>query len=376
MTKTPKNKHAELTQRIAELQAQGGGTMELGDGAYGLDRTLRLPREVSLYMTPHTVLRALPGFEGEAILLKCAAEKIKGHSHESAGWIRGGVLDGAKQPLTGLKIEDVSRLEVSELEVRDATYKGIHSDAGYEINLSHVRCNVDLHTPYAPGSVGIHYENADSLIHTAVIIGYETGVRSDGSSNDFQFVHVWNSDPDQGPMNYCFYCNGHGDTYTQCYADSPTIAGFYMTKPFQRVFGSRVFYSRWAQDNAGAGVLVEPSGSHGTYIGNYFFAAQEHTLAKAYDGDLEGACILGETYRGGVVHGGKETRVPSGGGGAHPLPPFTIAGNRLHMSPQLASPVPDQGEVGDVVWVDDDTAPALYVKTSKGWCRATLDSIA
>jgi hypothetical protein len=40
--------------------------------------------------------------------------------------------------------------------------------------------------------------------------------------------------------------------------DSPTIAGFYMTKPFQRVFGCRIYYSRWAKDHAGAGVLVGP----------------------------------------------------------------------------------------------------------------------
>ena len=187
-------------------------------------------------------------------------------------------------------------------------------------------------------------------------------------------VHVWNFDPDQGPMLYCFYCNGHGDTYTQCYAASPTIAGFYMTKPFQRVFMSRIYYSRWAEDNAGAGVLIEPGGTHGTYVGNYFFANREHTLAKAYDGYLDTACILGETYRGGVVHGGRETRIPSGDGGEHPLAPLNVAGSSLRLAPRAQAPAADEGAVGDIAWVEQDDAAVLYLKTSRGWKQTQLES--
>jgi hypothetical protein len=368
-----KNVHAELTHRISELEAQGGGTLELGDGLYGIDRTLELPRTVSLYMTPHAILRALPGFEDEIVVLKHDRAEREQQVHEPAGWIRGGVIDGGRQPLTGLKVESVCRFEVSELEVRDATYKGIHSKAWYEINLSHVRCNVDLHTPYAPGSIGIHYENADSLVHNAVVIGYETGVRSDVGYNDYAFLHVWNYDPDQGPMNHCFYANGTCDTYTQCYADSPTIAGFYVTKPFQRIFGNRVYYSRWAEDNAGVGVLIGPEGIQGTYVGNHFFANQEHTLAKAYDGNLEGATILGETYREGAVHGGRETRIPSDSA-ERSLPPLQIAGDSLRLMPRDTAPKADQGKVGEIVWVDGDGESALYVKTSTGWKRARLEA--
>ena len=336
---------------------------------YGIDRSLHIPLSVSLLMTPHTVIRALPDFQGEVVVYKDGTED---GSHEPGGWIRGGVIDAGRQPLTGLQIGKLCRLEVLELEVRDALYKGIHIAGWYEINLSHVRVNVDLHTPYAPGSIGIHYENADCLVRGAVVIGYETGVRSDASSNDFELVHVWNYDPDQGPMLHCFYCNGQGDTYTQCYADSPTIAGFYMTKPFQRVFGCRIYYSRWAADNAGAGVLIAPEGTHGTYVGNYFFADREHTLAKAYDGYLETACILGDGFRGGRVHGGLECRIPSGFGGADPLPLFTIGGSSFRLAPRLAPPAAEEGQVGEIAWVDGDEA-ALYIKTSQGWKRARLE---
>jgi hypothetical protein len=369
--KPGENVHAALTQRIAELEAQGGGTLELEEGVYGIDQTLTFPASVSLYMKPHTIIRALPGFQGEAVVLKDGGARDQ---YTACGWVRGGVIDAGRQPLIGLKVDHGSRMEISELEVLDATYKGILvTNGGYEVNLSHIRVNVDLHTHYAPESVGIHYEIADSLVHSVVVIGYETAVRSDASSNDFQTVHVWNFDPDQGPMLYCFYCNGHGDTYSQCYADSPTIAGFYVTKPFQRFFANRIYYSRWAEDNAGAGVLIGPEGTHGTYVGNYFFANQEHTLAKTYDGNLDSATILGENSRGGVVHGGLECQIPSGGGGQHPNPTFNIAGTSFHLSPLSSPPAAGEGEVGDISWVDGGDKAGLYIKTSAGWKRAKLE---
>ena len=53
---TPANRHSELTQRITELEARGGGTLELGDGIYGIDRPLHLPRAVSLCTVSYTHL--------------------------------------------------------------------------------------------------------------------------------------------------------------------------------------------------------------------------------------------------------------------------------------------------------------------------------
>ena len=284
----------ELTKRIRALRDAGGGTLELGEGLYEIDRPLVLPGPVSLLMKPHTVIRAMPGFQGEAVVIKDAGE---GSSvHEPSGWIRGGIIDGGRQPVTGLKIGYASRLEIAELEVRDATYKGIHASArGYEVNLTSVRVNVDLNTHYAPGSVGIHYEKCgDSLVRGATVIGYETGLRSDTWANDFSQVHVWNYDPDQGPMTYCFHANGAFDSYTQCYADSPTLAGFYVTNRCNRVTSCRIYYSRWAPNNAGAGVLVGPEGINGVYLANTFLWDKDHVLAKKYDGHLDSAQILGD----------------------------------------------------------------------------------
>jgi hypothetical protein len=62
--------HAELTKRIAALEARGGGTLELGDGVYEIAKPLRLPVSVSLVMKPYAVIRARPGFQGDAVIIK------------------------------------------------------------------------------------------------------------------------------------------------------------------------------------------------------------------------------------------------------------------------------------------------------------------
>jgi hypothetical protein len=359
--------HAELTKRIAVLEARGGGTLELGDGVYAIDKTLRLPVSVSLLMTPNAVIRAQPQFQGDAVVVKGGGPVSKFSA--TAGWIRGGVIDGGRQPLTGLRVEKLHRLEIADLSILDCTYKGIHLlKEGNEANISRVRCDVDMGTRYAPGSIGIHYERGDCKVYLAHVIGYETGVRSDGGSNWFNMVHVWNWEPKQGPMNYCFYCNGSNNTFNQCYGDSPIVAGFYINKPNQSVVQCRVYYSRWAKDNAGAGILITPKGKNGSYLGNVLFADKDHRLGKAFDGDLTGACILG-TSGWGVV-GGLENRIPSGS--SNDQPPLNLAGSGFRLTQQTIPPTPEQGEVGEVRWVDDGKDSALWVKTPNGWKKSKL----
>ncbi len=358
-----------LSGRVQDLQSGGGGTLELDDGIYGLGRPLVLPQTVSLCMAPHAVLRALPGFKGDAVLVKDSGESGR---HHSCGWIRGGIIDGGRQPLTGLKVVNTSRLDIAQIEIRNAAYKGIHVAGWYEINLCQVRCNLDLDQPYAPHSVGIHYESGDSLVQQAHIIGYETGLRCDAWSNMFSQVHVWNADDTQGPMIDCFYCNGHGDSYMQCYADSPTRAGFNVLQSEQSFFGCRTYYSRWAEDNAGAGVLIGPDAQNCTFFGNNYFAKEGHALGKAFDGCLDTACIVGECYRSEVVKNGMECRIPSGN--RPEIPMLNIAGQGFRCAPRTQAPDADEGDLGDVCWVDNESECGLYIRTSSGWKRARLES--
>jgi len=366
-TATANDSYPELSKRIATLDARGGGTLELGDGVYEISQTLRLPRSVSLTMTPNAVIRAKSSFQGDAVIIKGGGDYSK--YSQTAGWIRGGVIDGNRQQLTGIRVEDLHRLEIADLSVLNALQKGIHLvKGGNESNLTRVRCDVDSNIRCAPESIGIHIQRADCKVSLAHVIGYETGVRSDAGSNWFSQVHVWNWESLQGPMKYCFHCNGGNNSFSQCYADSPTIAGFYLTAGYQTVMQSRIYFSRWAADNTGAGFLITEKGRHGSYFGNVIFADKDHKLAKAFAGDLEGACILGTSCRG--VVGGMENRIPSGSSAEHPT--LNLAGKGIRLERQSSSPLPAEGELGEVRWVDDGTSSALWVKTTKGWKRSQL----
>lgn len=369
--------HLELTKRIAGMEENGGGTLELGDGVYEISKPLQLPLSVSLIMTPNAVIRAKPNFIGDAVIIKGGGKKS--NFSDTSGWIKGGIIDGGKLPITGIRAEGSMRLEIADLVVWNALYKGIHLlEGGYEKNLTRVRCDVDMNTKYAPGSIGIHYENGDSKVHLAHVIGYETGVRSDVYSNWFSMVHVWNADANHGPMLYNFYCNGLCDTFINCYADSPTEAGFFVTKPHQSFMQNRVFYSRWAEDNNGVGFKITSEGKHGNYFGNVLFANEEHRLAKAFDGDLEGSTILGTSFHRGVM-GGAVNRISSGEtidpnqmNGDFTHPPLTFGGTGFCLTEQTQAPLPGQGELGEVRWVDDGKNSALWLKTRKGWKKSKL----
>jgi len=368
----------ELAKKIAALEERGGGTLELGDGVYDISKPLRLPISVSLVMTPNAVIRAKSGFEGDAVIIKGGGKRSL--FSETAGWIRGGIIDGGRQPLTGLKVEAVERMEIADLVVYNALYKGIHlTKGGYEKNVTRVRCDVDMKTHSAPGSKGIHFGTGDSTIVEAVVIGYETGVRSDGQINWFSMVHVWNWDPTQGPSLYNFYCNGFENTYSQCYADSFGIAGFYMAQSNQSISNCRVKYSEFAKDNSGAGFMITPDGKHGNYIGNSIFGSKGHRLAKAFDGDLEGSTIIGNNTWD--VVGGFENRIPSGessyvepdsGKSSFNHPPLNLAGTGFRLTQQTKAPNDNEGDLGEVRWVDDGKASALWVKTTKGWMKSQL----
>jgi hypothetical protein len=358
---------------IAALPA-AGGTLFLPDGVFGISRPLELPTAVSLQLAPGATLRALPSFQGEAVVIKAAGTHGDPVSY---GSIRGGTLDGGGQGITGIQVPYACRLHIGDLEVRNCTRKGINigAEGWYEVNVSNVRCYLDHDMRHLPGSIGLHYQRCtDSLVTGVVIIGYETGLRSDSSSNDFQQIHVWNF-KDNGPLRWCFYCNGWNDSYSQCYADSPIDDehlgyGFYMTRPFQRVIGCRVYGNAWARDNGYIGVYIADGGTHGTYLGNHFTAQEGHRILKAFDGNLEAACIVGNSYAE-TVSGGLVCQVPSGGGGASPMPIAAIAGDRLNLAQPIDSP--EGGLVGDLAWSEDARGTVLWLKTPSGWKRARLE---
>ncbi len=55
------------------------------------------------------------------------------------------------------------------------------------------------------------------------------------------------------------------------------------------------------------------------------------------------------------------------------FPPAHVAGPSLRLDASAAAPMPDEGSVGDIAWVDEQGNEALFIKTSRGWLRARLE---
>jgi hypothetical protein len=317
-------------QLFSRLTADGVSGLQLPAGTYMVSRTIELPTEISLHLEPGAVIRAMPNFNGNALLRKQQGE----HGiHNWNGRISGGLIDGGKQNIIGIHVPGACRLDISDIEIIDCLQKGIYignssKTWGYEVNIRGVRCAIDLKTKHAPGSIGLHYEKiTDSYISQVVIIGYETGVASEGSANDYSQVHVW-SVPEQGPLKRTFYCNGWGDSYNQCYADAPfdegkECYGFLVNRPFNRFTNCRIYCNKFTFDNTVVGFMLTDSGTHGSYLNNLFTAQKEHRIKAAYAGNLEAATILGNGYDPNIISG-RENRIPSDTGGISHVPPLII----------------------------------------------------
>lgn len=322
-----------LCRRLAD---GGGGGIELPSGTYLLSRTLELPTSVSLHLGPGARLTAMPGFQGGAVVRK---RRGAIGVHAWNGRIGGGAIDGGKQDVVGIHVPGACRLDIHDIEIVDCLRKGIDigdeaETWGYEVNVRGVRCAIDLATRHMPGSIGLHYRRiTDSYISQVVVIGYETGVASESSANDFSQVHVW-SVPEQGPLKCNFRCAGWGDSWSQCYADAPfdegrECYGFLVERPFNRFSGCRVYSNAFTVDGTVVGFMIRPGGTHGSYLSNLFTAGDKHRIKAAFAGELEAATILGNGYDPNVM-AGRENRIPSDTGGISHVPPLLLGGQPLN----------------------------------------------
>ena len=317
---------------FAQLLASGTAGLRLSAGVYLVSRTVELPTSISLHLEPGARLKAMPGFQGDTVLRKQRGE-IGVHAWN--GRISGGLIDGGRQNLIGIHVPGACRLGLSDIEIVDCLQKGIYIGLpasektwGYEVNVHGVRCAIDLNTAHASGSIGLHYEQiTDSYISQVVIIGCETGVASESSSNDFSQVHVW-SVTAHGPLKRNFFCNGWGDSYSQCYADAPfdegrECYGFLVNKPFNRFTNCRVYSNSFTYDDTVVGFMLTDSGTHGSYLNNLFTAGPDRRIKAAFAGNLEAATIIGNGYDPNVL-AGRENRIPSDTGGISHVPPLKI----------------------------------------------------
>jgi hypothetical protein len=285
---------------IAAVMKSGGGTVYVPDGPFGVKSTINLPRQVNLSMAPGTTLLALKDFSGVAVITK-GLDSTKAVPSGEYGRISGGHINGNKQNIDGIRVGRAYRLEISDVWIRDALAVGISigyksGTGGYEVNVSNFRCEISRGTNSGPGSIGLLIdEYCDCYARNGVIIGYETGVRSNSGANYFSQIHVWGGRPIQ---KYCYYCGGREDTFDQCYADGPhdakgTAYGFYVDDYFIRITNCAVLSPAPGDI---VGIFVSENGENAILIGNIFIGLERQHIGKAIAGNLSSSYIFANGF--------------------------------------------------------------------------------
>lgn len=362
----------------AAALAGARGTLYVPDGVYATAQTIFLPQGTSLCLAPGATLKALPEFQGSA-LVETAAFTAQAEPDWQPQVIEGGLLDGASLPITGIRTRRDRETDIRNLTVRNCCGKGIHigTEGCCETNLQGVRVQCERGVIAGGESIGIHYEKTtDSLVSNVIVIGYATGVRSDSSSNDFHQVHVWSYD-ENARLKTCFHCNGWNDSWNQCYADSPMNGdeegyGFYIEKPFNRFVSCRVYGNNWVTPDRATGFFITDTGSHGTFLGNHLTAREGHELRAGIAGNLTGITALGNTYAQ-TVRTGRLNTLPSRCPDDSVNEPLRIDGDRIGLArPLPAEPAAEEGAVGDLGWVEEGDSVRLLLKTAAGWRQVAL----
>ena len=358
-------------------------TLYLPDGEFGVTQPVYVPNHVSLQLAPATRLFAMPGFTGEAVIIK--GEAIAANPDGSENWgrhgysgqIAGGIIDGGKLPIHGIITRWARRMIIRDLEVFNALAGGIRiaEQGWYEHTLRGVRVQIDFDVTCVANAIGIEVVNgSDNHVSQVLVIGYDVGVKGASGSTCFSQVHVWKGR--HRPFKIGFHAGGWNDCYSQCQVDEIADGiGFVVDAPFQR-FESCMVQGGYAGMKPAPGSVapvafrITPRGTHCTYLGTFINPNDTTPFVAAFEGTLEGATILGTLYNP-HAKAGAVSQIPSGTGGASFLPVTGFVGDGLRLpAPSAQPPVATDGGVGELRWSEQDGQAVLYLKTTQGWRAA------
>ncbi|SMD83603.1 hypothetical protein BACERE00185_01289 [Bacillus mobilis] len=288
----PEDSDSPRIQRL--FNAALGKTAIISAGLYKISTTLILPAGVSLTMHPNAVLKAVS-------VLPTVLETPLNDYHFN-GVISGGMIDCNDLADTGLWLRYAKQFYLEKVIVENSLKKSFKfGDLNSEKNSYGVYANgIQSHRPsgkMAPiDSIGMHVENCtDNKFFDVLMIGNKTGMLLKSSNNEIVSAHNWNY-PSNGTMDIGFVVEGKGNTFTNCYADTPNTYGFHIKDYNNTLIGCKVFVnnSDLGTDNKVIGIYVDEKGDYSSFIGCFFFGQDgTHRIARDIDGNLKNCVILG-----------------------------------------------------------------------------------
>lgn len=179
----------DITEDLQSLiDTHPGRTIYFNDGVYTISSTLNIPTDkekaVSFRLSNYAVIKAAEGWKAENAMIAIGAGSDSANAEKAANSIMGGCIDGAGFAQIGLSIENSSNTFVSNVTLK--SFK-----TSMQIKASADSVNVEGVTVMGGGqddSVAIVNESSKSVFSTINIANVNTGIKNNGSNNDFRNV--------------------------------------------------------------------------------------------------------------------------------------------------------------------------------------------
>lgn len=293
-----------------------GGTVLVPWGAFNLETPIIKLPNVNLLMDKRARITAQQAMDSMIVTpvdQLCEDE-----------FIAGGVLLCNNLADVGIDAKCFRHLTLDSVLVEDWLTSGIllgdplQAQTSYEGILRNVRTH--RRTGSAPASsIALRIQSAtDCLVQQSVLIGGETGVKTETQGNFFGRVHCWVRQG-LGELKKGFHDTVTGNVYESCYADAPTVYGFHLERFSTILSNCVVQLASWSVDNVTSGVRFDQATPFASLIGCRLQGYDAtHRLAKDIDfgpgtgqdvnvlGLLVGNCV---TLSGGTRIGTGRVRV-------------------------------------------------------------------
>jgi len=273
------NRGSDISEAFNDLvdtvRASGNqGTIWIPWGVYNVSTPLRLKPGVSLQMDKHCRLVATQAMS--AVIYTDAADLCEDQ------FIAGGIVDCAELAQVGIHPRCFRHFTIRDSLVRNFAVSGVRlGDAAAAFSTYEgVIHNLRTHRPSNPtpvGSICLDIPHAtDCHVSQCVLIGGETGVLVDTGGNFFNQVHCWTR-ASTGYMKWCFKdTNVTSNIYANCYADSPSVYGWWFTGFNAVMVGCAHFNgenSGSGLDNVVTSIKFDQLNPYATLLATRFFGA-------------------------------------------------------------------------------------------------------
>ena len=243
-------------------------------GVWNTTTAVTIPANVSVLMDPNAVIRATAAITGPLI------KTVSGASWRGQ-FFSGGTIDCNQLADDGILINLGSKSRIENVNIQDAKRYGVFIGTTSEIGSSFEIALTDVHPSrrdgltVPTGSVGVYINRAsDCSFNKVNPVGQETSFLINGGNHKFSQCHAWGY-PGAFP-SICFDDRGGAfNTYFQCVADSPAVAGWHLEIGYSLLNGCTVLIHPSQPDSTVIGVRLGASATYARAIGCRFQGQSE-----------------------------------------------------------------------------------------------------